>query len=437
MKKFLALMLALVMIVGCFAFVACNEETPDKPGDGNTDTPGEGDAAHKHTGGEATCTKKAVCADCGEEYGDLAKHSYKDGVCKVCGAVDPEAEAEQKAAEEAAAPVIELIKKLENLPAITADNVEDIKAKYDAANGAYNDLEKAAKKIVGDDNKALLTAAKKALNAYEDSLKAAAALQEYYQTLGTLPTNLTAKFTVTLDGKLDENMIALCTPMTLTKAQCDIWNNEGRKDIDGAGVVGDTTLTEGAQTDVSFYVAYDDNYLYIVEWRTDLNWCFSAQDYKKSYTGDGSLIWFVNTAEAEEWLASGSMSSKPAFGLMWNAGVGGEKAGENTPQIAYYPKDDQSAPDEKTASGKWNYSLGWDDTFRQYYLEVAIPWADLPITMADMDAGNISATFCSVDIVNPEFDGDSSKLWTGMGYQMQYPGVNHWHLAQPLEPNND
>ena len=30
-----------------------------------------------HAGGKATCTQKAVCSDCGEEYGELAEHSYK------------------------------------------------------------------------------------------------------------------------------------------------------------------------------------------------------------------------------------------------------------------------------------------------------------------------------------------------------------------------
>ena len=49
-----------------------------------------------HTGGTATCTQKAVCEFCGEEYGDLAEHTYGDTYefdgthhwkkCQVCGA---------------------------------------------------------------------------------------------------------------------------------------------------------------------------------------------------------------------------------------------------------------------------------------------------------------------------------------------------------------
>ena len=35
-------------------------------------------AIHKHTGGTATCTKKAVCEFCGEEYNEYASHNYGD-----------------------------------------------------------------------------------------------------------------------------------------------------------------------------------------------------------------------------------------------------------------------------------------------------------------------------------------------------------------------
>ena len=35
---------------------------------------------HTHSGGNATCLKKAVCTDCNEEYGDFAKHNYVEKV---------------------------------------------------------------------------------------------------------------------------------------------------------------------------------------------------------------------------------------------------------------------------------------------------------------------------------------------------------------------
>ena len=38
-----------------------------------------------HTGGTATCKQKAVCSECGEEYGNLGNHSFVGGTCSTCG----------------------------------------------------------------------------------------------------------------------------------------------------------------------------------------------------------------------------------------------------------------------------------------------------------------------------------------------------------------
>ncbi len=70
----LFLVVALAMVCS-FAFVACDTD-PCKNG---------------HTGGTATCTQKAVCEVCGEEYGELAAHTggtatcTQKAVCTVCG----------------------------------------------------------------------------------------------------------------------------------------------------------------------------------------------------------------------------------------------------------------------------------------------------------------------------------------------------------------
>ncbi|MBO5068366.1 MAG: leucine-rich repeat protein [Clostridia bacterium] len=39
---------------------------------------GDKDGLEEHHGGEATCTQKAVCTDCGLEYGSLEKHNYTE-----------------------------------------------------------------------------------------------------------------------------------------------------------------------------------------------------------------------------------------------------------------------------------------------------------------------------------------------------------------------
>ena len=43
-----------------------------------------------HTGGNATCTEKAICSECGEAYGEALGHNYAEGKCTVCGAADPD-----------------------------------------------------------------------------------------------------------------------------------------------------------------------------------------------------------------------------------------------------------------------------------------------------------------------------------------------------------
>ncbi len=43
-----------------------------------------------HTGGNATCTEKAICTECGEAYGEALGHNYAEGTCTVCGEADPD-----------------------------------------------------------------------------------------------------------------------------------------------------------------------------------------------------------------------------------------------------------------------------------------------------------------------------------------------------------
>lgn len=92
LKKLLVVVLLLTLVVGVLA--ACGKKdpppTPDDP-----DTP---PVCKRHTtkgGSTATCQKKAVCGKCGQEFGDLAPHSYgADGKCKWCGAEKPKVDAE-------------------------------------------------------------------------------------------------------------------------------------------------------------------------------------------------------------------------------------------------------------------------------------------------------------------------------------------------------
>ena len=70
---------ACLFLALCLAFSMC--------ACGGNNTPPAGEHT-THTGGSATCTAQAVCAECGESYGDLAAHRYENGSCAVCGAAE-------------------------------------------------------------------------------------------------------------------------------------------------------------------------------------------------------------------------------------------------------------------------------------------------------------------------------------------------------------
>ena len=409
MKKFLSLMLVLAMLMTCIAMVACKEDKPPVDDDPVDETPDD-----------ETPDDETPDDETPENPDDTTTEE------------DEEAKA-QAEAEAAAAPVIEKIKALEGWPEVTADNYDTLKAEYEAVDAAYDELDKAAKKCVDSDTKKILNNAKAALKAYDDVLKAQAAEQEYLEKIAGMPTNAIVKATITIDGVMDEIVETKSNPMTLTKELCDSWmvtKADGTKTTNeyGAGVVGDTTLTDGADTDVSFYFAYDDEYLYVVEKRCDLNWLFTTTDFRKPYASDGSLVWFVR---------GGNDTVKPICGIQWNGGTketieqANPRPGENVPVLGLFTQDDQPNSVEMTADA-WERAIGWDESTFFYVLEVKIPFADLGFTAADIEAGDIGTTFCSVDIVNEEFDGDTGKLWKGMGYQMQYHGVNQWKWCYRL-----
>lgn len=90
MTKIIALVIALLMVSAC-CLAACTKDCGegkhvDKNHDGVCDICGKEGLDVTHTGGTATCEKKAVCEVCGKEYGDFADHVDADnnGYCDVC-----------------------------------------------------------------------------------------------------------------------------------------------------------------------------------------------------------------------------------------------------------------------------------------------------------------------------------------------------------------
>ena len=107
------------------------------------------------------------------------------------------------------------------------------------------------------------------------------------------------------------------------------------------------------------------------------------------------------------------------------------RPGTNVPVFGLFSGNNQLAA-VKMGPDAWERAISWDESTFYYVLEVKIPFEDLGFTAEDIESDKIAATFCTVDIVNEDFDGNTNKLWYGMGYQMQYPGVNNWKWSYPL-----
>lgn len=215
------------------------------------------------------------------------------------------------------------------------------------------------------------------------------------------------KSTITIDGELDE-VYYNSQPLELLAK-----NIPNGTDATGMGAVGDTTLKDEDFAD-SFYFAYDAQNLYICEVRYDKTPYYPADSFRRPYTGDGSLIWFVNYG-------------KLVGGIQWNAAVN-----LDDPESDEYSKDPVFGwfkNDDQVNSVKKDWESKREQYTDYYILEVKIPLTDISIKVEDIEADHIGFTFCTVDIVSDQFDGDPAHLWTGNGYQLQYTGVNNWAKA--------
>lgn len=367
MKKLLAILLVLAMMLSTVLMASCAKDEPEKPDDPQTpDGPNDP-----------------------EKPDDPKDPEQPDDPGKTD---DPTAsEEDQKAADK----VLALIEKI---PDITEDNYVTSRTKIEKARKAYDELTDDQKKLLTKDQVRKLTRAE---SAYKE-LKAAAELAE------SLTINKIVTATPTVDGVIDD-CYRLGSALVLSQAAVAGFTADQK--AAGGSIVGDTSLTDGADTHVTLRFAVDDEYLYICEERGDLSWNFTASSFRQPYTGDGSLIWFTK---------GGNL----LCGLQWNAGT---QESPTEPVIGLFTGDNQAESEEKT---EWEKSLKFDDSGYTCVLEVKAPLSELGLTKDDFEKKNVGVTFCSVDIINSEFDGDTSKLWAGMGYQMQYPGVNNWNKCE-------
>ncbi len=213
--------------------------------------------------------------------------------------------------------------------------------------------------------------------------------------------NYIASGTPTVDGEIDELYLKA---HSITLSQDVVQSFTKTETSYGAGWAGDKTLTEAADMKTTFRFAVDDKYLYIVEHRVDMYPIYGSTAFTKPYWGDGSLLWF-------------SKDGTLGAGICWNRAIK-DYAG---PTFGLFFNNAQAAASQKN----WEFAVKQYGTLCEYVMELKVPLSDLELTRADFEDGRIGFTFCTVDVVNENYDANNFS-WDGNAYQMQYVGVNNW-----------
>lgn len=80
---------------------------------------------HIHMGGIATCQQKAVCTECGQEYGEVGEHVYENGKCVVCNFEKTEMSVHNSLTSESDAMDIDTYSPISGNPELSSDTIEN------------------------------------------------------------------------------------------------------------------------------------------------------------------------------------------------------------------------------------------------------------------------------------------------------------------------
>ena len=226
--------------------------------------------------------------------------------------------------------------------------------------------------------------------------------------------NMMANGTPVIDGRLDD-LYMQSNYIELSQSACDEFSEE--QIAAGAGIVGapDLATPDFELMHSTFRFAIDDEYLYVAEHRYDLVPIYQTLSFKEPYKADGTLLWFTTNGNGQ-----------PTVGIDWNRAT----MDSNKPVLGLFFNNDQKSAVKKD----WECVVKNCGSEYEYIMEAKIPLADLNLTKADFEAAKVSFTYCTVDIINPQYD-PANFNWANNGYQLQYIGVNNWDKAPVLMVN--
>ena len=224
--------------------------------------------------------------------------------------------------------------------------------------------------------------------------------------------NFIANGTPTIDGRLDD-IYWQSSYVELSQSACNDFTDADEKV--GAGIKGAPELAtpDFELMHSTFRFAIDDEYLYIAEHRYDLVPIYQTLTFKEPYKADGSLLWFTTGGKATvgiQWNRATLDSAKPVLGLFFN---------------------DQQ---REATQMNWECVVKNCGSEFEYIMEAKVPLADLKLTKDEFESNAVGFTFCTVDIINPQYDVANFD-WANNGYQLQYIGVNFWASAPMLMIN--
>ena len=224
---------------------------------------------------------------------------------------------------------------------------------------------------------------------------------ERFYTAESSYYNYIATGTPTVDGVIDELYLD-AHAITLSQDIVSAFTPAEQKM--GGGWQGDTSVIDSEDTRITFRFAVDDDYLYIAEHRLDMNPIYGTTEFLKPFRGDGSLLWFSKDGEL-------------GAGIQWNRAI----KTYDGPMFGLFFADAQQSAVRKN----WEFSVKQYGTDCEYIMELKVPLDDLELTREDFENALVGFTFCTADVVNPNYNADAF-VWDKTAYQMNYIGVNSW-----------
>lgn len=223
--------------------------------------------------------------------------------------------------------------------------------------------------------------------------------------LAAIPVGATApvsEIAVTAKDAVIDGVVSPYEWVDATPVVLDI-SGAGSQDLDDTGY-GRTSATDGytdADFSSSIQIMATKEYFYVLDQRVDKQLVFTGVGAGGPHLTDaGCLMWVINQETG--------LNQQFCYSVL-------DESGE-TGFLAYTPVE---------------YKFSLTDT--GYVMELKYAFSDLGFTYDELASGKIQFTYCCVNVINPEWDGDGATWGAPNLFQLQYVGINSWEKSPYLK----